>query len=251
MNHTNSPIKGFVFPYRSRLIKKEKINDNVIRLFIHKPFGSKFTAGQAVDLSIDLPGFELEVAPFTIISSESDPYLEFIIKVQPHKHSLTYRLASLRQQTTIQLSQPWDTFEYLGQGTFIVAGTGIIPFVPIINQMSEKNERFNYEHALIYACDHEENLLFKEKLKTTFGNNFTKCISRSKHKEHISQRVNYSFLKQKITKKEQYFYVCGPKSFEYDIKNHLMSMGIENYRIQTGYQFGGTESHFSNIAISV
>jgi len=138
MNHTNSPIKGFVFPYRSRLIKKEKINENVIRLFIQKPFGSKFTAGQAVDLSIDLPGFELEVAPFTIISSESDPYLEFIIKVQPHKHSLTYRLASLRQQTIIQLSQPWDTFEYLGLGTFIVAGTGIIPFVPIINQMSEK-----------------------------------------------------------------------------------------------------------------
>ncbi|MCK0159107.1 hypothetical protein [Allomuricauda sp. F6463D] len=251
MQHTNNSIKGFVFPYQSRLIKKENINQNIIHLFIQKPFGLKFIAGQAMDISIDLPGFELEVAPFTIISSEGNHCLEFIIKVQPHKHSLTYQLSLLGPGAIIQLSQPWDTFKYRGQGIFFAAGTGIIPFVPIIEKINEKTEGFKYEHTLVYACDHQENILFEKKLKATFGNNFLKYISRSKHKEPLSQRINCSFLKRKITKNEQYFYVCGPKSFEYDIKNYLVSMGIERYRIQTGYKFGQSEPVISNIAISV
>ncbi|WP_421812749.1 hypothetical protein [Flagellimonas sp.] len=57
-------MNGFIFPFTSTLIKKETVNHNVIRFSDQRPFGFQFIPGQAVDLSIDQPGFELDVAPF-------------------------------------------------------------------------------------------------------------------------------------------------------------------------------------------
>src|SRR5690606_1507908 len=125
-------MNGFIFPYFSRLVKKEKITYNVMKFSIQKPMGFRYVPGQAVDLSIDQPGCELEVAPFTIMSLEEDQYLEFIIKIKPDRNSLTYRLSNLKLGRVVQLSRPWDTFEYKGPGYFIAAGTGIVPFMPIL-----------------------------------------------------------------------------------------------------------------------
>lgn len=226
-------MKGFIFPYTSRLVMKEKINYNVICFSVQKPFGFNFHPGQAVDLSIDKPGFELEVAPFTIISAENDSYLKFIIKIQPSKNSLTYHLSVLKLGAMIKLSRPWNTFEYMGPGNFIAAGTGIVPFIPILDYIRKFDANFTDRYILVYASKNKEGILFEKKLRRMFGKNFITKLSNTKSPE----RIDFVFLKSIIRKRNQYFYVCGPKSFEFDTMSNLVKLGIQRKRIQTGYNF--------------
>ncbi len=236
--HTICTMNGFIFPYTTRLLKKEKVNHNVVRFSVQRPFGFNFIPGQAVDLSIDQPGCELEVAPFTIISAEDDPYLEFIIKIRPNKDSLTYRLSALRPGAVIQLSRPWDTFEYRGQGHFIAAGTGIVPFMPILDYIQRFGPEFTESHLLVYATKSKEDVLFEKRLRRMLGNNFITRLSSPTASAKLPGRIDLGFLQSIIKKNDQYFYICGPKPFEFDIMTHLMKMGVDQKRIQTGYKFG-------------
>lgn len=114
-------MAGFIFPYRAKLLQKQKVTPNVTRFQIQKPFGYRFCPGQAIDLSIAQKGYELEVAPFTLTNTNKDPYLELYIKISPRKDSLTHGLASLENSAVLQLTEPWDTFIYKGIGIFIAS----------------------------------------------------------------------------------------------------------------------------------
>lgn len=240
-NRIYCEMNGFIFPYISRLVKKEQITHNVMRFSIQKPMGFRYVPGQAVDLSIDQAGYELDVAPFTIISLEEDQYLEFIIKIRPDRNSLTYRLSNLKLGKVIQVSKPWNTFEYKGSGYFIAAGTGIVPFMPILEGIYGSRPDFTGEHKVLYAGKDLEDILFKHELKHWFGSNFTTILSRAETKSIFPNKVNFEFLQSVVQKKDRYFYICGPKSFEFDTMTHLLALGVDQVNIQTGYRFGQVE----------
>lgn len=229
-------MRGFIFPYRVKVLHKQEINHNVICFHIQKPYGYTFTPGQAIDLSIDQPGYELEVAPFTIINAKESPFLELYIKINPRKDSLTHGLASLDNGAILQITEPWDTYKYKGPGVFIAAGSGIIPFIPIFKGLVGSGD-FIKDHALIYANKENEDILFKSELKRLFGENYINVLSVSKATNTLSGRVDFLFLKERIKNLNQYFYICGPKRFEEDIRKCLIHLGVKIRRIQTGYKF--------------
>lgn len=226
-------MRGFMFPYRAKVLHKQEINHNVMRFQIERPYGYMFTPGQAIDLSIDRPGYELEVAPFTIINDVESAVLELVIKIRPGKKSLTYGLAGLDTGAILQITEPWDTYKYKGSGVFIAAGSGIIPFIPILRQIVTSGVDLKQGHALIYANKRKEDILFKTELKQFFGNDYTNVLSAAKK----SGRVDFSFLKERINDLNQHFYICGPKIFEQDVRSNLMKLGAKKRHIQTGYKF--------------
>ncbi len=230
-------MRGFIFPYRAKVLHKQEINHNVMRFHIEKPYGYTFTPGQAIDLSIDRPGYELEVAPFTIFNDVDSSILELIIKIRPGKKSLTYGLAGLDNGAVLQITEPWDTYTYKGAGVFIAAGSGITPFIPILKQLAIAGINLKRDHELIYANKRKEDILFKTELKHFFGNNYLNVLSTAQERNRVSGRVDFFFLKERITNLNQYFYICGPKIFEQDVRSNLLKLGAKKRHIQTGYKF--------------
>lgn len=151
---------GIKFPHKGKVISVTTLNHDVILLQITKPFKFEFKIGQAVDLSIDKSGYELAVAPFTIANVPTDDHLEFIIKICPSTNGLTQGIAKLQFNEIVQLSFAWDSYTYQGGGTFIAAGTGITPFLPIFKNMSENGIDIKLEHRLIYANKTKSDVLY-------------------------------------------------------------------------------------------
>lgn len=228
-------MSGFIFPYRAKILSKQEINHNVIRFHIQKPWGYTFTSGQAIDLSIDKPGYELEVAPFTITNATDSPFLELFIKINPHGNTLTHALSELDKDAILQITEPWDTFKYKGSGVFIAAGTGIMPFMPILNELVKSSTNLN-DHTLFYANKLKEDILFQSELKQILGKNYINILSSSKERNMASGRMDFSFLKKRIKKLDQYFYICGPLRFEQDLKKYLKQLGVKTRYIQTGFK---------------
>jgi len=228
---------GFTFPYRVKILEKKYLNHNVIRFFIEKPYGYSHKPGQAIELSINKPGYELAIAPFTITNLNSDPYLELIIKINPEVNSLTYGLSVLEVGETLQITEPWDSYQYKGPGVFIAAGTGITPFLPILTELEAKDKTLLKEHTLLYGNRTQADILFRRKLRMVFGKNCIHILSRSKSPNFIYGRINMDVLKQSIKDFQQQFYICGPRLFEKDISKQLIAIGVKKRYIQTGYKF--------------
>lgn len=229
-------MSGFIFPYRVKILQKKKINQSVIRFQIERPYGFKFEPGQAIDLSIDQKGYELDVAPFTITNTNDNSFLELYIKISPNRDSLSYGLASLNTGAVLQITEPWDTYKYQGSGVFIAAGTGIMPFLPILKSLVTDSKILK-DHKLIYANKRQKDILFKNQLTRLLGKNYINILSASKARDMISGRVDLPFLKEQIKNFNQHFYICGPKKFEGDVRKYLIQLGVKKGYIQTGYNF--------------
>ena len=230
-------MRGFIFPYRAKVLQKQKINHNVMSFHIERPYGYSFTPGQAIDLSIDGPGYELDIAPFTIFNAVTSSAIELIIKIRPNKNSLTYSLATLDNGSMLQISDPWDIYEYKGRGIFIAAGSGITPFLPILKNLSNSGMNLKENHKFIYANKRKKDILFHSDLNQLFAENCIHLLSEDKEKNMLSGRVDSTFLNAQIKDFDQYFYICGPKIFEQDVRKSLLSLGANKRKIQTGYNF--------------
>tara|TARA_R110002124_G_scaffold5301_2_gene33262 strand:- start:14491 stop:15180 length:690 start_codon:yes stop_codon:yes gene_type:complete len=228
---------GFIFPYKSKVLSVTVINHDVLTLKITRPWKFEFTVGQVVDLSIDKPGYELAVAPFTIANVPTDNYLEFIIKVYPTENGLTKGISELLANDTIQISKAWDSYKYNGSGTFIAAGTGITPFLPIFSDMEKKGIDVKSEHNLIYVNKTKEDILFYKRLKQLFSSKLSLILSRTNYRNHYFGKIDRDFLLKFIQNTEQKFYICGPKKFEENVKTHLITIGVKHDCIQTGHKF--------------
>lgn len=228
---------SFTFPHKAKVISVTAINHDVILLQITKPFKFEFNVGQAVDLSIDKPGYELAVAPFTITNVPTDDHLEFIIKVCPTINGLTQGIADLKPNDIVQLSFAWDSYSYKGKGTFIAAGTGITPFLPIFRNIENEGIDLKQDHTLIYANKTKKDILYYKKLKALFSSKLSVVLSRTKTKDFQFGKVDKDYLMNLVSSTEQNFYVCGPTQFEQDIKSHLITLGVRKRDIQTGHKF--------------
>ena len=64
-----------------RILNVELITHNVRRFTVGKPEGYSFTSGQATEVSVNSPEWKDEKRPFTFTCLNTDPYLEFTIKI--------------------------------------------------------------------------------------------------------------------------------------------------------------------------
>ncbi|MCC6599400.1 MAG: flavodoxin reductase, partial [Crocinitomicaceae bacterium] len=77
-----------------KIISTEHLTHDVLRIVAEKPAKLYFTAGQAVDVSINKQGWEQELRPFTFTSLPEDGHIEFTIKTYPSHNGVTQQLLS-------------------------------------------------------------------------------------------------------------------------------------------------------------
>jgi ferredoxin-NADP reductase len=196
-----------------------------VRYFrVEKPGGFSFVPGQAIDISINKPGWVENKKPFSMTSLPGDQYVEFIIKTYPNRKGFTDELLRLDKNDELILNDVFGTINYQGKGTFIAGGAGITPFISIFRDLQSKNEIAG--NMLIFGNRTSADIILKEELEILFGENFINILSHEKIQGYESGMINEEFIKEHITDIRKKFYVCGPPPMMRIVLKGLYNLGV-------------------------
>lgn len=219
--------------YKTRLVNKDWLTHDVVKLTLKKPKSYDYKIGQALELALDKKHYKFECAPFTITSNCEEKFIELIVKVYPKHKGITAQIAQLVVNDKLIISEAWDSYFYKGKGVFIAAGSGITPFIPMIRNLYF-NKNLN-GHVLIYANKTSKDIILYKELKTWLKDNFFNILSQDHLSGHEFGRINKKYLSEKINILNQEFYICGPEPFSDSVKNDLLSLNVKENLIQIGY----------------
>ncbi|MBG22047.1 MAG: flavodoxin reductase [Idiomarinaceae bacterium] len=206
----------------------DDVTHDVKRIRLTKPDGYEFTPGQATEVAIDRDGWRDEKRPFTFTSLNSDPWLEFIIKIYPDHDGVTEQIGKLRQGDRLILDEPWGAIEYKGEGTLIAGGAGITPFIAIFRDLQAQGKTGN--NRLIFSNKTEQDIILKEEFEQILGDNFIHVVTRKKPSGDslfLEGHIDKDFLAAHLSDSGDAFYICGPEAFNDDITDALKSLGID------------------------
>ena len=125
----------------------------------------EFEPGQFVDLEV--PELQLKRA-YSIASTPNwDGRLDFLIRLQPHGQFSTYlETAQVGQHLMVQ--GPAGSFGVQGKGfkprCFVAGGTGLAPFLSILQRMAEWGE--DHPTHLFLGVNNEREIFYKDELET-------------------------------------------------------------------------------------
>lgn len=207
----------------------DQVTHNVKRFRMEKPEGFHFNPGQAIEMALAKTGWEKEKHPFTLTSLNSDPFLEFTIKIYPivdkeKQSGLTNELGGVAVGDEVRISDPFGTISYKGAGVFIAGGAGITPFIAIFRQLKKDGKLEG--NKLIFSNKKRNDVILEEELRSYLGDRLILVFTQDG-----DQRIDKDFLQKNITNFDQYFYVCGPKSLVHETVDNLKSLGVSEEKI--------------------
>ncbi|TGD56874.1 ferredoxin reductase domain-containing protein [Flavobacterium humi] len=206
-----------------KVLQSFYINYDVKCFVVEKPKDYDFIPGQATDVSINLPGWEEELRPFTFTSLKSQKYLEFTIKIYRDHDGVTNMLGKVNAGSELILHDVFGAIQYKKPGVFIAAGAGITPFIAIFRDLHKKNKLGN--NKLIYTNKTSDDVILDGELSKMLKNNYLKVFTRENVIGYVGKRIDRNFLIEYIADFSQHFYVCGPTDFVNSITKYLLELG--------------------------
>lgn len=140
-----------------------EVTHDVRQIRLEKPEEYTFIPGQATEVAVDREGWRDKGRPFTFTSLDTDPYLEFVIKIYPDHGGVTDQIGTLSAGDRLIIGDPWGTITYKGEGTFLAGGAGVTPFIAILRDLHRKGEIGN--NRLIFSNKTERDVILKEKFR--------------------------------------------------------------------------------------
>jgi len=207
-----------------KVLKTEFVTHNVKRFTVQKPAGYSFISGQATDVSINKPGLEEELRPFTFTCLNSDDHLEFTIKIYKDHDGITKKLGDINTGDELILHEVFGAINYLGPGLFIAGGAGLTPFISIFRQLRHDDKLAG--NTLLFANRTEDDTIIKEELDEMLGKNHIDIISDPKAPGKKGKRIDKELLSQYLPEKSGYCYICGPDEFVAVMKDNLVELGM-------------------------
>lgn len=187
-----------------------------------KPGGYQFLPGQATDVSINKPGLDKELRPFTFTSLTERHYLEFTIKRYEAHHGITDQIHQLKEGDELIIRDPWGAIEYKGPGYFIAGGAGITPFIAILRQLHKAREL--EDNILFFSNKTVADIIYHDEIKEMMGENSIFLLTREKKNGYESGRINEAFIRERMDPKK-HFYICGPDEMVAELSKTLEKSG--------------------------
>jgi len=209
-----------------KILKTEFVTHNVKRFTVEKPEGYSFVSGQATDVSINKPGMENDLHPFTFTCLNTDDHLEFTIKIYK---GMTKKISALKPGDELILHEVFGAINYQGPGIFIAGGAGITPFISILRQLKKDGQLAG--NVLLFANRTEEDVILKDELDEMLGQNHIDVISNPASPGAQGSHIDKDLIERHLTAKSEYAYVCGPDAFVADIKKDLLELGLKEEQI--------------------
>lgn len=212
-----------------KILSIEKITHDVLKIVAEKPKDLTYNPGQAVDISINKPGWEQELRSFTFTSLPEDKFIEFTIKTYPRHNGVTGQLLSVNQGDELIVQDVYGDISYKGEGVFIAGGAGVTPFIAILKQLEKKNQIGN--NKLIFANKTKADIILEDKFNNLLGKNFINVLSGEDLPNYEHGFISADLIKKHKDGDNQFFYLCGPGPMMEAVENHLSSIGVEKTSI--------------------
>ncbi len=206
-----------------KISKIEQVTHDVKRFQVEKPEGYSFVSGQATEVAINTRELILEKRPFTFTSINSDPYLEFTIKIYPSHNGITNELGKLKKGDELVIGDVWGAISYKGKGVFIAGGAGVTPFISIFRDLKAKNEISG--NKLLFANKTKSDIILEPEFRALLGKSFINILSAEKVEGYYSGRIDEAFLSAATHDFSQNFYVCGPPPMMDAVLKQLDNLG--------------------------
>lgn len=207
-----------------KIISIERLTHDVLKIVAEKPAAINYQPGQAVDISINKPGWEQELRAFTFTSLPDDERLEFTIKTYPSHNGVTKQLLSLDKGDELLIHDAFGDITYKGEGIFIAGGAGVTPFIAILKQLEKENKIGN--NKLIFANKTKADIILEDKFHKLLGDNFINILSEEKIADYEHGFISAELIKKYTNEYAKYFYLCGPEPMMQAVEKHLFSLGI-------------------------
>ena len=208
-----------------KILKTYYISHDVKQIALEKPKDFIYRPGQSAHISVNIPGWEDQIRPFTFTSLNDWPFLEFTIKIYEERQGVTSQIGRLEEGQEILLHDVFGTIEYKGSGVFLAGGTGITPFIAILRALYLTGNIRNI--GLIYSNKSQSDIILHDELKKILGKGYIDVFTRQGVIGFRENRIDKKFLAETIHSFDSYFYVCGPKSFTKDLTKDLIELGAK------------------------
>jgi ferredoxin-NADP reductase len=200
------------------------ITHDVKCFIVEKPEGYDFIPGQATEVSINLPGWEDQLRPFSFTCLREEKYLEFMIKIYKD-HGVTNQLGGINAGAQLIIHDVFGAIQYKGPGVFIAAGSGITPFISIFRDLYKKKQLEG--NRLIYSNKTIADIILERELRKMLKDDFIEIITRENIIGFVGRRIDRKFLIENISNFSQHFYICGTTDFVKSIAGYLLDLGVD------------------------
>jgi ferredoxin-NADP reductase len=212
-----------------KILSIKQVTHDVKCFRFEKPAGYQFLPGQATDVSINKPGMEGELRPFTFTALTDQPYLEFTIKRYEDHHGVTDRLHKLVPGDELIIREAWGAITYKGPGYFIAGGAGITPFMAILRSLHQENKIAG--NKLFFSNKTAADIIYEQELIELLGDQAVFILTREDKPGYQKRHIDEEFIKQNITDFDRHFYACGPDQMVLQIAKTLENTGAETESI--------------------
>lgn len=211
--------------YIVKIIDIGQITHDVKRFRVEKPHGYSFTPGQATGVTVNSPELKKKRRSFTFSGLNSDPFLEFTVKIYPDHNGLTDELDKLEPGDELAIGLPWGAISYKGKGVFIAGGAGITPFLAIFRDLHARNELSG--NLLLFANKTRADIILEQELSGMLGGSLINILSREKADGYGFGHISEETLKEHIEDFSTNFYLCGPPAMIQSITEILSRFGVD------------------------
>lgn len=186
--------------YHAKILEKRWLSNNTFELYLHKPPGFIYIAGQKI-----LCGLENQQREYSLASGPEDEHLILCIRVIKDG-SMSALLSHCTIGDTLAIS---DAYGFLlhrsGNSVLIATGTGIAPFAGYY--------RSGVRDALILHGVRNTDELYYRDLFLTMGGRYMPCLTHE-NKEKVRKYEGFNgrvtrYLETEMPKGTYTFYLCG------------------------------------------
>lgn len=214
---------------KTKILMREFVTHNVIRVILKKPKNYSFTPGQVADLTFSSGKLKDQKHPFTFANLPEDLVLEFIIKIYHGGDGFTEKISKVPMGTELEISKPFGTIMYKGKGIFIAGGAGITPFISILRNLKQEGKIIGNE--LIFSNKEQKDIIMEKELNEMFKDSPTDImlvLTQDNKEGYYHGRIDKEFLESHIKDfVNNHFYICGPPIFMFDIRKNLKKLGAK------------------------
>lgn len=226
-------MNTYMQEYTIQLLQKTRLTHNMISLVFDKPADFEFTAGQFVQFLVP-DGEKTVLRAYSICSTPSDNELHFCVKVLENGKASTL-FAAMNDGDSAIIRGPRGNFVSTASSPlyFVATGAGIAPIMSIL-QDELIHKKTDTELYLLFGVHDESDLFWQQRLDdlTNTYNNFSFNTTVSQ-----PQSLEWRGLKGRVTdhldnhSNGHQFFICGNPDMVKDVRNILLTGGVEKTQI--------------------
>ncbi|MBI5355339.1 MAG: oxidoreductase [Candidatus Aenigmarchaeota archaeon] len=232
-------------PIVEQKLKLKAVADEThdVKLFVFDTKGKHvdFIAGQYFALSTEVPGKGLVTRFYSTASPPTDKdNLEFQIKLYP-EGALTPRMFHMKVGDEMVVKGPMGKFTYteaMGKNVaFLGAGSGLAPLRCIAKYCLDKNLDNNL--TLLFSNKMENDIISRKELDELSRKHKNLKVYYTLTRENpagwkgFTKRIDADMIKSLVPHyMETLYYICGAPEFSKNMKEMLLSLGIDKEKIK-------------------